>query len=120
MKYKINIKRPQPGFRTKIKLPGILCTAAAVHVGGETFILPWPPFEADITETLLSDINEVAVEIIGGRKNILGPLHVPWGPMTGPDSFSPENPNRTFGYQLNEHGLIEPIIIETLKFCYGI
>ena len=113
--YKLTINRPDEDFRVRIKLPGICCTAAAIHVGGKTFVLPWAPFEADVTEAVTYDINEVFVEVIGGRKNILGPLHVPPEPRTGPETFSPDHPKWTGEYLLNDHGLMKPVIIETLK-----
>ena len=33
---------------------------------------------ADVTDVLRDGKNEVALEVVGGRKNILGPLHTPW------------------------------------------
>ncbi len=113
--YKLTINRPAPNRRVRISLPGISCTAAAIHAGAKTFVLPWAPFVADVTEGLTDDVNEVSVEVIGGRKNILGPLHVPWQPRTGPESFSPDHPNWTCEYQLNDHGLFKAITIETLE-----
>ena len=55
------------------------------------------------------------VEVIGGRKNILGPLHTPWGPGTGPHSFSPDHPEWTLEYHLTEHGLMQAPVVEVLE-----
>jgi len=112
--YKVMIDKPVSGCRIRIRLAGLSCTAAAIHVGDRTFVLPWPPFEVDITEALKRHTNEVLVEVIGGRKNILGPLHVPSQPRTGPETFSPDHPKWTRKYILNDHGLFRPIIVETL------
>jgi hypothetical protein len=90
-----------------------MCTAASVEVNGRIRSLPWPPFVTDVSDMLVDGPNRVAVELCGGRKNILGPLHVPWGPCTGPEQFSPDNPQWTFEYRLNDHGLMEPPLLET-------
>jgi hypothetical protein len=86
-----------------------------VHVGRKRFVLPWAPFEADITDALKKGTNEVVVEVVGGRKNILGPLHVPWLPWTGPGEFEPDNPKWTLQYQLTDHGLTAPVLVEVLR-----
>jgi hypothetical protein len=115
VRYKLTVEAPDAGRRLRLLLPGIACTAAAVHANGQTFVLPWGPFQADLTEALQPGENEVVVEVIGGRKNILGPLHTPWGPGTGPHSFSPDHPEWTFEYHLTDHGLLEPPIVELLE-----
>jgi len=53
--------------------------------------------------------------VIGGRHNILGPLHTPWEAWTGPGEFSPSNPRWRFEYYLNDHGLMGPVVVETLE-----
>jgi len=113
VRYRLTVRRPA-GKGVRLRLPGIDCTAAAVHAGGKTTVLPWPPFEADLSDVLVEGDNEVIVEVIGGRKNILGPLHVPWKPWTGPGEFSPNHPDWTNEYQLFHHGLFEPVVVETL------
>jgi hypothetical protein len=115
VRYKLTVEGPTEGRRLRLVLPGVQCTAAAIHASGRTFVLPWAPFEADITDALHDGENEVVVEVIGGRKNILGPLHTPWGPGTGPHSFSPNQSNWTHEYQLTDHGLMEPVIVEIFE-----
>ena len=114
VRYRLRIDKPDEG-RVRLALPEVSCTAAAIHVGGQTFPLPWAPFEADITDALDDGANEVIVEVIGGRKNILGPLHTPWTLGTGPGSFEPHNPNWTREYQLTDHGLMVPPRVEILR-----
>jgi hypothetical protein len=111
--YKLKVERPA-GQRIRIRLPGIDCTAAAIHAGDKAFVLPWPPFEAEITDALAEGTHDVTVEVIGGRKNILGPLHVPHKPWTGPGEFDPNNRDWIGEYQLFHHGLMEPVVVETL------
>ncbi|HUU21598.1 MAG TPA: glycosyl hydrolase [Phycisphaerae bacterium] len=107
------------GKRIRLTLPAVRCTCAAVHVGDRVFVLPWPPMAADITDALLTcgrdPCNIVHVEVIGGRKNILGPLHVPWKPWTGPGEFDPHHPEWTDEYLLTDHGLIRPPVFEMLE-----
>lgn len=109
----------EAGRRVRLTLPGIECTAAAVHVGDETFVLPWQPMSADITDALVAQVSnlchEVVVEVIGGRKNILGPLHTPWDGWTGPGHFSPRHEQWTDEYLLNDHGLTAPPAFEILE-----
>ena len=115
VKYHMTVKAPEAGKRLRLSLPGVRCTCAAIHVNEETFPLPWAPFAADITDALDEGENEVVVEVIGGRKNILGPLHTPWGPGTGPHSFSPDHPEWTLEYHLTEHGLMQAPVVEVLE-----
>ena len=115
VRYRLQIERPAGRRRVRVRLPNVACTAAAFHVGGRAFVLPWAPFEADITDAMTADLNEVFIEVIGGRKNILGPLHTPWEAMTGPRQFDPSHGRWTHEYLLNDHGLNSPVIVETLR-----
>jgi hypothetical protein len=115
VRYHLAVEGRAGGGRVRLRLPGVACTAAAVHVGEQTFVLPWPPFEADITDALAEGANDVVVEVIGGRKNILGPLHTPWVAWTGPGQFDPDNEEWTDRYLLSDHGLTEPVVVEVLK-----
>ena len=114
VRYKIPVRKPEAGRRLRISLPGVSCTAAAIRVGERTFPLPWAPMEADITDALVGGLNSLSVEVIGGRKNILGPLHVPWGRWTGPGEFGPDHPLWAEPYCLTDHGLTAPVVLETL------
>ncbi len=114
VRYRLTIEKPSDDRRCRVSLPELSCTAAVIHVGGEQFVLPWAPFAADITDAMDDGENEVLVEIIGGRHNILGPLHTPWEEWTGPGEFDPDNPKWRFKYYLNDHGLMGPVIIDTL------
>jgi hypothetical protein len=115
VRYKLTMEGPGDGQHVRLVLPDVACTMAAIHANGQTFVLPWAPLEADITKALRAGKNEVVVEVVGGRKNILGPLHTPWGPGTGPHSFSPDHPEWTREYQLTDHGLMAPPIVQVLE-----
>ena len=112
--HNLTIERPRRG-RVRINLPEAACTAAAIHVNGKTYVLPWAPFSADITDALVDGANTVRVEVIGGRKNILGPLHTPRQTWTGPEQFSPNAKDWTFEYQLYDHGLMSQVVVDTVK-----
>ncbi len=111
VRYRCSIDRPA-GARVTLRLAEVACTAAVIHAGGEEYVLPWAPMEADITDALNDGENTVDIEIIGGRKNILGPLHVPWGSWTGPGQFDPGNRAWTDEYLLNPHGLLTAPVVE--------
>ena len=113
--YRMKIAPPPDGHRLRIRLDGPGCTAAAIHVGEKTFVLPWPPMTADITDALTPGTTEVTIELIAGRKNTLGPLHTPWRRGTGPGHFSPDHPDWRFEYYLTDHGLTRPVVVEVLE-----
>ncbi len=115
VRYRIEVEKPAAGQGVRVRLPGVACTCAAIHVNGQVFVLPWAPFEADITRALHEGANTVEIEVVGGRKNILGPLHTPWRMGTGPHSFSPDHPEWTFEYHLTDHGLMEPVVVEVTE-----
>ncbi|MGC9453385.1 MAG: glycosyl hydrolase [Phycisphaerae bacterium] len=111
VRYRIGVEKPASG-RVRLRLDKPAATAVAVHAGGRTWALPWPPFVVDITDGLSEGENEVVVEAIAGRKNILGPLHTPWERWTGPGEFHPDNPKWSRQYRLNDHGLMGPPVVE--------
>lgn len=111
VRYRMSVKKP-PGGRVRLRLDEPAATAVVVRAGGHSWTLPWAPFVADITDGLTEADNEVVVEVIGGRKNILGPLHTPWRQWTGPGDFHPDNRSWSREYQLNAHGLARPPVVE--------
>ena len=102
--------------RVRLRLPGVKGACFALHIGDRSYVLPWEPLEADITDALVTQApapcDEVVVEVIGGRHNIFGPLHVPWLRWTGPGEFQREHKQWTDQYLLNDHGLLQPPVIE--------
>jgi len=112
--YRIAVRK-SPGSRIRLRLPGVAATAVVVRAGGKEFVLPWAPMEVELTDALKDGDNAVTLEVIGGRKNILGPMHVPWLPWTGPGEFDPNNKGWTRHYQLVDHGLTEAVIVEEIR-----
>jgi len=115
VRYRLRVERPGDGSRVRISLPDVACTAVVIHAGEASFILPWGPFSADVTDALEGGTNEVIVELIGGRKNILGPLHTSWERWTGPAQFDPSNEKWQREYLLTDHGLMAAPLLEILK-----
>jgi hypothetical protein len=114
VRYRFTVPQPTGQSHVRLRLPQLAATAAVVEVAGHRWVLPWPPYEAEITAALSEGDNEVVVEVIGGRKNTLGPLHTPWRSWTGPDQFSPSNKDWTDDYLLTDHGLTGPPVLDTL------
>jgi hypothetical protein len=59
--------------------------------GKEAGTIAWPPYEVDITDLAAGRLNtELAVELIGHRRNAFGPMHIlpPHPPEVGPYSFT--------------------------------
>ncbi len=104
------------GKHVWLSLPAVKCTCAAVHAGAKASVLAWPPMAADVTEALagLGQDGEIVVEVIGGRHNILGPLHTRWVAWTGPEQFDPHHQDWTDEYVLNDHGLMAAPVFEIL------
>ncbi|MDD3154827.1 MAG: glycosyl hydrolase, partial [Victivallaceae bacterium] len=52
-------------------------------------LLPWPPYELDVTKLLVKGANEIAVKVYGSRRNSHGPfyLETKWPNWTGPAQF---------------------------------
>jgi hypothetical protein len=115
VKYHLTAIKPAGRRRLRVRLDGVACTAAALHVNGKTFAMPWAPFEADVTDALHEGHNEIDVEVIGGRKNTMGPLHVPWEAWTGPGQFDPDHGKWQLDYLLVDHGLTKAVVLETLS-----
>ena len=123
LKYRMTVAHPGQDKRLRVSLPQVACSAAAIHVNGKTFILPWHPFSADVTDALAEGDNDLLVEVIGGRRNILGPLHTPITVAEGADEewtgsghFDPRSKDWTANYFLTDHGLMAPVMVEVLAW----
>jgi hypothetical protein len=107
VRYCLEVEGPQaPGERVELRLPEVAGAAVAVHAGGDTHFLPWPPYVVDLTSSLAPGGNQIAVEVIGGRQNILGPLHTPPSAFASPARFDPSSPEWRERYYLRDHGLL--------------
>ena len=76
--YRRAVATPQlaKGQRLFVRVPGYRGVAARVLVNGkEAGFIGWEPAEADITDYLEGDAFELAIELVGHRRNSHGPLH---------------------------------------------
>lgn len=111
-RYKTTFSAPA-AKRVAVSLPALCCTSAALIVNGRRFVLPWAPFEAEITSALRPGQNDLVIELASGRRNSLGPIHTTWGQYTLPPHFDPTDPTWTDAYQLTHHGLLAPPLLLT-------
>jgi len=101
----------QPNQRLFIRLPDYRAVAVRILVDGKPAgIIAWPPNELDITPFLTSTSHDLAIEILGHRRNSHGPLHHKdlWPQWTGPDQFTTKGDQWTDHYQLVPCGLMQP------------
>lgn len=53
-------------------------------------LLPWAPYEVDVTDFIKDGTNKISVKLYPGNRNLLGPHHNVGGELysVGPSSFS--------------------------------
>ncbi len=108
------LRRVERG-RTFLRLTEHAATMAAVSVNGNSCgVLPWAPFELDVTEHIRDGENEIAIEVVGSRRNVLGPMHLAGGKpgWTGPGQFRTEGAERTEEYVFVPYGLLGDVVVE--------
>ncbi len=83
-------------------------TAVAVSVNGQRAgVTAWAPHEVEITDLLDGNPAELAIEVLGSRRNSHGPLHVRTMPnWVGPGAFIDQDDNTLAGYNLIASGLM--------------
>jgi hypothetical protein len=103
--------------RVFVCVPEYRGVAVRVLVDGEQAgVIAWEPNEVEITRLLKDKPVELAIEVLGHRRNSHGPLHnsEKWPHWTGPWEF--KDPNRWFeGYQLVPCGLMRAPRIEVRR-----
>ncbi len=89
LKQIINCKKYDQKYYIKLDEPA--CALCKLYVNGELVkVMPWAPFEADVTEFIRDGENEVSVEVTISNRNLLGPHHHTVGELyqVAPNSFS--------------------------------
>ena len=103
--------------RVFVCVPEYRGVAVRVLVDGEQAgVIAWEPNEVEITRLLKDKPSELAIEVLGHRRNSHGPLHnsEKWPHWTGPWEY--KDPNRWFeGYQLVPCGLMRAPRIEVRR-----
>ena len=99
--------KPAADERVFLRVPDYRGVAIRVWVNGQTAgVIGWEPNEVEITPLLTGGPDELAIEVIGHRRNSHGPFHLKdrhprW---TGPGSYGVERE----GYDLVPCGLMAP------------
>ena len=114
--YRFKMKgAPAKGERAFLSAPNFRGAMGRVLVNGEQAgYLLWPPYEVDITDLLKKTGNEIALQVIGSRRNTFGPLHEknpnPWA--VGPGNFVTMGEDWSEEYVLKPCGLMEaPVVV---------
>jgi len=100
-----------PGQRLFVRLGEYRGVAVRVLVDGRPAgVIAWDPSELEITDAVAAAGGEVelALEVIGHRRNSHGPLHLTqkWPTLTGPGDFVDRGERWLEGYQLVPVGLM--------------
>jgi hypothetical protein len=107
--------RPATGERVFVRVPEYRGVAVRVLVNGQAAgVAAWEPHEVEITGLLTGAPVELAIEVIGHRRNSHGPFHiiVKWPWWTGPAEYVC-GPELWFeGYQLVPCGLMAAPVVE--------
>jgi hypothetical protein len=110
--------QPASGEKVFVRVPDYRGVAVRVLVNGQTAgIIGWEPNEVEITALLTGAPVELAIEVIGHRRNSHGPFHIatkwPW--WTGPGEFAAWGENWFEGYQLVPCGLMTAPVVDVRK-----
>jgi hypothetical protein len=110
----VSLPKAGPGERVFLALSPPAATSLELSVNGRSAgVIPWPPYEIDVTGLLRSGRNRIELTVVGSRRNLMGPLHRegpdPW--MIGPGSF-PAPAGRERVYNLIPQGLTGRVWIE--------
>lgn len=87
----VNLSAIGDGERLVFKVDDPAVTSMELAVNGKLAgVIPWPPYELDITRFLKRGKNRIELTAVGSRRNMMGPLHRkqpdPW--MIGGENFS--------------------------------
>jgi hypothetical protein len=104
-----------PGERVFVRVPDYRGVGVRVLVNGQAAgIIGWDPNEVEITSWLTGAPVELAIEVIGHRRNSHGPFHITekWPEWTGPGEYTCGADRWFEGYQLVPCGLMVPPVVE--------
>ncbi|MBU7004014.1 MAG: hypothetical protein HXS50_00510, partial [Theionarchaea archaeon] len=79
--------------------------------------IAWPPHEVEITGSLREGVNRLEIEVVGSRRNLLGPLHLTerYPIWTGSGQFITDKNDWTDEYVLLPYGLFESPVLSYRK-----
>ncbi len=98
---------PEAGRRVMLHVEDASAACVAVAGCGSRRVVPWPPFEADVTDMIGPD-GCVELELSLTRRNTFGPLHQNpiHAPGYGPGNFVTNGPGFSLDYMLWPAGLL--------------
>ncbi len=106
------------GERLFVRVPDYRGVAVRVLVDGRSAgVIAWEPNEVDITDLVSGGSVDLAIEVIGHRRNSHGPLHLneKWPTWTGPGQYVTSGKEWIDSYQLVPCGLMDPPRLVVLK-----
>lgn len=101
--------RLRRGERLFVQVPAYRGAAVRVLMNGQAAgVIAWEPNEVDVTEFIGRDRVDLAIEVLGHRRNSHGPLHLtdPNPRWTGPGEFVTSGDQWTDSYLLKPCGLM--------------
>ena len=114
--------KPAAGERVFVRVPDYRGVALRVLVNGQTAgIAGWEPNEVEITGWLTGSPVDLAIEVIGHRRNSHGPFHitVKWPWWTGPAEYMIGPEYWYEGYQLVPCGLLAAPVVDLRLDCHA-
>lgn len=103
-------KKPKTDKRLFLRIPEWRGVALGIAInGGKETMIPWPPYELDVTDQLSKPRNTVKITVYGHRRNACGPFYiagVKWPEWTGPDQLGQ---HETRVRELVPCGLLGPV-----------
>jgi hypothetical protein len=107
-------RRPATKGRVFLRIPAWRGVALGVSVnGGAETLLPWPPYELDVTDALRDARNVVKVTVYGHRRNACGPFYLKdnkWPTWTGPGEMDK--------HDVRERGLVPCGLLEPVELAW--
>ncbi|MBN1942599.1 MAG: hypothetical protein JW849_04810 [Phycisphaerae bacterium] len=98
------------GQKLFVRVPEYKGIGVRLFVNGQSAgVIAWEPNELDITEFVQAGQNELAIQVLGHRRNSHGPLHLKNKPnWVGPSEFQMPKDDWMDGYNLVSCGLLAP------------
>ena len=107
-------RRPDTKRRVFLRVPAWRGVALGVSVNGSAeTLLPWPPYELDVTDLLRDARNAVKVTVYGHRRNACGPFYLKdekWPTWTGPGEMD--------RHDVRERGLVPCGLLEPVELAW--
>jgi alpha-L-rhamnosidase len=114
------LRRPEPGQRVFLvtSQPGGVSMELSVN-GRKVGLMPWAPYELDVTRYLSAGGNRFELTVLGSRRNLLGPLHLTGTEQTlvGPSTMTECQPGQENKYNLIPMGLTGAVRLEYRSTC---